>query len=46
MLPASDAAFLELVDLDDADSRRDWTRDFAYSLTIVDWTTGTIHGTI
>jgi hypothetical protein len=35
MLPASDAAFPELVDLDDADSRRDWTRGSVYSLTIV-----------
>jgi hypothetical protein len=36
MLPASDTAFSELVDPNDADSRRDWTRGFAYSLTIVD----------
>jgi hypothetical protein len=35
MLPASDTAFLELVDPNDADSRRDWTRGSVYSLTIV-----------
>jgi hypothetical protein len=41
MLTASDARLPELVDLNDADSRIDWTHDSAYSLTIVDWTIAT-----
>jgi hypothetical protein len=36
MLTASDTAFSELVDPNEADSRRDWTRGSVYSLTIVD----------